>query len=536
MRRRTHLCALLLACAPAALLAGPAIAEPAEIAAVLQAVTLFPQGAQVTRTLTVPAGTTEILVPNLPDHTDPATLRVAGAAGVTVGAVRLIDARQPVNAVGEPPELQAARRALQVARETLEAKEDAVAMLNARVAAAVAQGDFLRGLDTANTTPEDVGVLARAVAEGVQMAEQARISAVAEVRRAEAALEPEREALERARQALEALENPSEGSDSLLLTVAGAGVITVTTFAEDAGWAPSYDLRLDSAARRLTFERYVSVHQASGEDWGAVKLTLSTARPSERAEPTELWPDLRRIGPPLVALAAKEGAEMRLDAPVAEPAPMVIAERMVPEMQGETLTYSYPDTVDIRAGVEDLRLRLDRLERPVELRAEAVPMFDDTAFRVAEGVNGAEPILPGEAVLWLDGALVGATQMPFTAAGDKLRLGFGAIDGIRLKRVIPQASEGDRGLISKSNERSEEVKISVENLTDKAWPVRLIDRVPYAEQDDLKITHSATPAETTADWHDKRGVLAWEFSLAPGAVQQVTLDTTMRWPADQELR
>ena len=76
----------------------------------------------------------------------------------------------------------------------------------------------------------------------------------------------------------------------------------------------------------------------------------------------------------------------------------------------------------------------------------------------------------------------------------------------------------------------------VENLTDKAWPLRVIDRVPYAEQEDLQITHTATPAETTADYDDKRGVLAWDLDLAAGAKQVIKLDTTMRWPADQVLQ
>ncbi|WP_444460558.1 hypothetical protein [Rhodobacter capsulatus] len=41
------------------------------------------------------------------------------------------------------------------------------------------------------------------------------------------------------------------------------------------------------------------------------------------------------------------------------------------------------------------------------------------------------------------------------------------IDGLRLKRVIPQTNEGDRGLITKSNERTETAEITVENLTGK---------------------------------------------------------------------
>lgn len=534
MPRLRLLASLCLACAPAAL-----FAAPAEIPASLSNVMLFPEGAQVTRTITVPAGVTEVLVPNLPDGTDPASLRVTGA-GVEIGAVTLMAEREPARLWEASPEVMKARADLEAAAETLAKGQDKVAALKAQVTAAQAQAEFLRGLDTTNTPPDKIALLARTVAEGVLAAEQARIAARAEVRAEEAKLKPAQEAVERATQALAALENPEKESDSLLLAVSGAGVVTVTTFVEAAGWAPSYDARLDSAAGKLALDRFVSVHQASGEDWRGVKLVLSTARPSERTDPSEMWSDLRRIGPPeppMVGMAAPKMAMDSYAAPVAEAAPAPVASRMTMEMQGETVTYRYPTAVDIRDGVENLRLKLDRVEEPVTVRAEAVPMFDETAYRVVEGKNaGSEPILPGPAVLWLDGAVVGAVDLPLIAAGDKLHLGFGAIDGLRLKRVIPQANEGDRGLISKSNERTETAEITVENLTGKPWALRVIDRVPYADQEDLQITHAATPPATTVDYDDKRGVLAWEFGLAAGATQAIRLDTKMRWPADQVLQ
>lgn len=534
MHRLSAAAALALACSPSALLAAPT-----EIAAQLTAVTLFPWGAQVTRTVTLPEGVSgEVLVPNLPDGTDASSLRVAGE-GVAVGAVTLMADRQPAAEEVISPAIAAARAELERLEAEMALKQDALAALGAKAGAAEAKAAFLRGLDTANTPVDQVATLAATVAEGVLAAEQERINALAELRVADLALKPEREALERARAALAALENPAKDSDSLLLSVSGAGTVTITTFVGDAGWVPSYDIRLDSAAGTLAFDRFVSVRQASGEDWRGVALTLSTARPSERTEPSEIWPDYRAIYP---REDMDEGEVGGYTAPTMEyardaKAAPIVAAGMQMAMQGETVTYTYPASVDIRDGVEDLRLKLDQLSRDVTVLAEAVPMEDETAYRVAEGRNtGDEPLLPGAAVLWLDGAVVGTAELPLVAAGDKLRLGFGAVDGLRLKRIIPSANEGGRGLISKSNERTEQVELSVENLTGRDWPLRVIDRVPYADQEDLQITHKATPPETKADYDDKRGVLAWEFTLPAGAKQVIALETTMRWPAGQVLQ
>ncbi|WP_444430457.1 DUF4140 domain-containing protein [Rhodobacter capsulatus] len=160
MPRLPLFASLCLACAPAAL-----FAAPAEIPATLSTVTLFPEGAQVTRSVTVPAGVTEVLVPDLPDGTDPASLRVMGE-GVEIGAVTLMDAREPAAERAPSAEVSAARAALEAARADLAAQQDKLAALRAKITAAEAEADFFTALDTSNTPPDKVTALARTVSEG----------------------------------------------------------------------------------------------------------------------------------------------------------------------------------------------------------------------------------------------------------------------------------------------------------------------------------------------------------------------------------
>ncbi|MFT3687690.1 DUF4139 domain-containing protein [Paenirhodobacter sp.] len=500
---RPVLMSLLLSAAPMAVLAAP-VETPAKVVSV----TLFPEGAQVTRTVTVPGG--EVLVPNLPDNTDPAQLRVSGVA---VGAMTLIGARETADSP--------ARDRVAELERALAEKTDAVAAIRAGAEAARARANLLRG---ASTQGADLPRLAQVVGDGVRDALQEALRIEAEARVAEAALKPDQQALDRARKDLAA----QEKSDALLLRTDGAGELTITTFVADAGWTPSYDLALDSAAGALAIGRYVTVRQATGEDWTGVDVTLSTARPSGQTAPGDLWPELVSAGAP------DDQRLMRMADAAAPKATM--AEFAAPQMQGPVLVWHYPAPVDIRDGAEDLRLRLDTLSRPVTLRAEAVPMLDDTAYRVAEGTNGAEPLLPGPAALFVNGALVGQGALPFVAGGERLRLGMGPVEGLRLKRVVPEASAGGRGVIMKSNARVERAEITVENLTGQDWPLRLIDRVPYSEQDDLTVSFKADPTPTAKDWDDKRGLLAWEFDLPAGETRTVTLETSLSWPTGQVLR
>ena len=63
--------------------------------------------------------------------------------------------------------------------------------------------------------------------------------------------------------------------------------------------------------------------------------------------------------------------------------------------------------------------------------------------------------------------------------------------------------------------------MQIENLTGEVWPVRVMDLVPYSEQEELEITYTADPDVTEENVDGKRGVLAWDFDLEPGAKKEI---------------
>jgi hypothetical protein len=80
------------------------------------------------------------------------------------------------------------------------------------------------------------------------------------------------------------------------------------------------------------------------------------------------------------------------------------------------------------------------------------------------------------------------------------------------------------------------VEIEIRNLTGEAWNLRLIDRVPYSEEEDLEVRWTATPEPAETDLDGARGILAWDLALAPGATEVVRLDHVLTWPANKVLR
>lgn len=522
----------------------PALADQISAGNRITAVTLYPQGAMISREVvfSAPVGAHQVLLPDMPADTYAEALRVSGDEGARPGAVWLRDALPPLAEVLTPEQL-AAKAVLAAAEVQVGLAADAVALAQAEIEAANAQIAFLSGLRPEGDalTPDAVRALSATVAAGIVAARERAIDAGAQARPLQLTLAETITARDRAQAAYDALPVPEEDRIAVAIAVdvatEGDHRLIVTQMIDAAGWAPVYDLTLQRKLGTLTLARGAMVAQYTGEDWTGVALTLSTARPSERSDASILYPEYREIYDPEAELEArKAGGEMEMmaDAVVAAAPEASFA---MPELQGDVLTYVLPDPVDVAAGVENLRLALDEIALSPKVQARAVPRYDTVAYLTAEFVNDSgEILLPGQVWLYSDSNLVGQAQLPLLAAGDKAVQGFGAIDGLVLERTMPERATGDRGIILTETEQSERAVLTVKNLTEETWPVRMLDQVPYSEQDDLDVTFAANPAPDEVDVDAQRGILAWEFDVAPGAEQTVEIEHALSWPSGMALR
>ena len=535
-------------------LAAPAFADTFTADARVDAVTIYPGLAAVTRqiALEVPAGRHDIIVPDLPEGLSAQGMRLAASGGAQLGAVNLAYDRLPVTPDLSVPEIVAARAEVERLEEVLRDSAARIAEIRLRAEAAEAQIAFLQSLAAgqAERLPPvaDLMALSQMLGAEVLAAKEAAFAAEQEAQAAERARRTDMEALAEARQALAALTTPDADGAVLTFTLAAetAGEVTVdiTTLEGFADWRPTYEMRLSTGdAPVLDIDRAVVISQSSGQDWTDVRLTLSTARPGEQTGPSGVWAPLRRIVP---------------EDEIARPAPMPLAEGLAPQARafaddamelaaapvvaeadfsGTTVTYVYPTRVDIRDGVEDLQLPLDRLTFDATVWAEAVPSRDSIAYRMAEFTNTTdELLLPGQALIYADGTMLGFSHLPMLAAGADTEMGFGPLDGLRLSRAVPNRMEGDRGVFTTTNQLTETAEITVENLTGQDWDVLVRDVVPYSEQQDLRVAVTASPAVTRRDPDGQRGVLEWDLTLPAGDKEVITLDYTLSWPEGYVLR
>ena len=271
----------------AAFAAVPAWAADIDATSAVDAVTVYPDGASVTRliTLDLPSGDNTLVAKDFPLTLDPSSLRVEGEAGakLTIGA---IDTRPPRAAPVNLPELD----------KRIEALKDERANLDGAINAATARRKFAERF--AETSPAGLGEKgeARPIAEW-----RAAFAAVAEeVASADSAIrdaERKQRDIDRDIARLQqdrAQKPPSKLEVRIDLASAAAtkATLRVTYAVRNARWAPLYDARLDTGAKdrkpALELVRRAEITQNTGEDWSNVALAVSTVRTARGGSAPEL--------------------------------------------------------------------------------------------------------------------------------------------------------------------------------------------------------------------------------------------------------
>lgn len=530
----------------AALAAIEAKAATLEATSAVDAVTVYPDGASVTRAINVdlPAGDNTLVLKDFPLTLDPSSLRVEGEADarLTIGAVdtRPPRAAPPVNL----PELD----------KRIEALKDERADLDGAIAAATARRKFAERF--AESSPAGIGEKgeARPLADW-----RAAFTAVAEeVATADAAIrdaERKQRDIDREISRLQsdrAIKPPSrlEVRIDLAAVAPTKATLRVNYAVRAARWTPLYDLRLDTGAKdrkpALELVRRAEITQTTGEDWSDVSLSVSTVRSARGGSAPDLNSLIVQYPQPPRPLAAPAGAvsEMRQSRSMTAqmvPAPqqdLVRADEQqaAVDVGGFQVVFKIPGRVSVGASEGAKSLRVSTATIVPDLAVRSVPVIDPTAFLEASFKQAEDaPLLPGRTSIYRDGVFVGRGQMSAASKDETVRLGFGADDKIKVERSVVKRNEGSAGLIlttSKTDERS--FKTVIRNGHEFPIRVAIEDQLPVSENEDIQVEMlpSTTPP-TATNLRDKRGVLEWAFEAKPGEAKDIAFAWRVRWPKDK---
>jgi uncharacterized protein (TIGR02231 family) len=538
----------------------PAFAADLKSLSHVDAVTVYPSGAEVTRVTEarLAAGDTTLILEDLPGELDAQSIRVEGSGGegLEIGSVDSKLIYLSTNAQ------DAERKRLE---EEIEALGDERRALDQTVSDADYQKRLLLSLADKQLVPSSEDK-----AKTIDAAQLGSLLDLVSVK-----LDVISKTIHEAQLRQRDIDKQVNELNNKLASVAPAQIakmqvaVHLTAPAEtngtfkvkyrvgNAGWAPFYDARLTTPEKnqksRIELARRAEVMQSTGESWENVALTLSTARPLGATSAPDLSEEEIQIYEPLARRMKKErdelaGNDFGLVSPESAPAPAmdaatlnefksVVQKQAVVELAGFQALYGIQGRVSVDNSGTSKKVRIATDNYDATLNALVVPKLDASAYLTAAfTIKGEAPMLPGAVNLYRDGVFMGQGALPLLSPDEEAKLGFGADDLMKVKRAEVKRKTGEEGIISTSNVEERAWDIVVKNLHDVIIPVTVIDQLPFSANENVSVEPMAqmTPP-TEKDLNKRRGVIAWRFDLESKAEKTLKFGYKVTWPQNMQV-
>ena len=555
---RSHIAAALI------LAPGLASAAETELSSRIDRITVYPDGAVVTRLgkAELLQGVSQVVLRGLPATIDPASIRVDGKGdgAFSVGAVDVRvtpgDARPVLDTVLE---------------DKLKVLRDDKDRLTGQIAANEAKRATIERF--AQTGPDKLGPDGKAlpvtdwpaVFEAIGTALVKVQDELRGVRNRLSDVEAEIASLERARP-----QGGKPGAPKRDVAIAVeapqpvAAEFTVSYRVTGANWTPTYEARLTTTGEKpeIALTRRAEIRQRSGEAWDDESLTLSTTRAAGGTRAPDLAPvQVAFFEPQIIAeararaMAQARKQETERAAPAAAPAPpsnfrfsggvsrdelRVAADAQVATIEAGAYqaNFQVPGRASVPQDGAAKTVVLTQRRADATLAARTVPELELKAYLEAGFTHEEEaPLLPGRVALHRDGTYVGMGQFGLVAPGDKVELGFGADDRIKVSYAPVKRRENEPSWLGQTRTDQREFRTVVKSLHSKPVKITVLERIPFSESSAITVETIAalTTPPTEKQVGDRRGVSSWTFDLQPASEKEIKLTYRIKWPGDREL-
>ncbi len=501
----------------------------------LNEATVFLHGAQLSRTadISIPAGTSEIVITNLPTGIDQNSIQVKGKGNFMILSVNY---RQDYLADASID------KEIKIMRDSLKYYKEEIDMMNAMIQVYREEESLLMANKTIGGTES-----------GYQVSE---LKAAADFMR-ERLTEIKKNALkigidvekyrarhDRINNQLSARQSKLNKYVSEIIVLVSAsnnvrGKLDLSYIFPHAGWQAVYDLRSNSVNEKFELNLKANVFQNTGEDWKDVNLTLSTGNPFESGQLKYLNPWWLSFVQPPPAPQYNRYAE---SAPVEKEQIMMdevylgqevtesIAEGVTVSEAQTSIQYEINTPVSVAGDNSKQLVEIQKYNVPAEYEYFVVPKLDKDAFLVAK-ISGWEEyvLLPGTANLFFEGTYVGKSHVSPVNTSDTLEVSLGRDKSISVKRERKQDFTSSTLLGSRKIENVG-WEINIRNNKKQNIIINVMDQIPVSTHKDIDIK-----AENTgnADYEEDKGILKWRFELKASGSKKLEFGYSVKYPKDK---
>lgn len=521
--------------------AGTMGAVEKEIKGEIKHVTLYPDRAQVTgdAPISLLAGETVLMLRGLSPYIIKSTIQISGEGNFTIMGIS--HSNNFLSTLTDSPEVKELRTKIEALTLKIGDERTAIAILGEKENFLTANR-IITGKETA-LTAEQYRAMLELYTTNI---EQIRTTTLKKVRLIS---DYEKELADLNNQLNQISGKRRMPTGEIAVTVSAARAVTgklnISYIVTNAGWTPSYDIRVEDINKPLTLVYLANIVQSTGNDWKGVKLSFTNANPSESGVIPVLNPwylnylQVRpMVAPSTIRIRGTNALapEMKKEMEVMEEAAFSMMDAAAPEVSISTgaTTFSFDVEVatDVMSDGQMKTMEIGRTSTQASFAYESVPKLDPKAFLTGKLDKWEElNIIGGEANLYFENTFVGTSYLSPAQYGDTMKVSLGSDKGITIKRDR-QTELTSRRLIGTNRVDTRSFKIAVRNTKGNAVTMKLTDQIPVSSNSEITVEGTELSGGSL---NSTTGLVTWDFTLAPQQSRELVLTYTVRYPKDKEI-
>ena len=337
--------------------------------------------------------------------------------------------------------------------------------------------------------------------------------------------------------------------------------VSLSYYTHSAGWAPVYDIRVNSKTNKVKLVYKASLTQTTGIDWKKAKLTLSTGTPNFGVAAPVLTPwFLQLYVPELYKQLEGKVAGVNASRNSIQSFEKSRLEEVVVTADGYGInrTLMAPNTIDpstlsnfttLNEGQLNTNYEID-LPYDIEsdgkmnsiaikeeeinsiLKNYAIPRVDKEAYLLAEVADWQNlDLLPGDANIIMDDTYIGKSFIDPNTIADTLNLSLGKDKRVAVKRSLVKELSSLKTSGS-SAKQSFTYELIVKNNKQTDINLLLKDQYPLSNIKEVEVN-----LEDSGDAivNSETGVITWKLNLKPGESKKVRFTYTVKYPKDKKI-
>ncbi len=511
-----------------------------EIKAEIKHVTVFPDRAQVDHetTVTIMPGKSVLKLSGLSPYIDVQSIQVKGYGDFTILSVN--HQNNYLQNLEDSPEVKSIRSQIETLQLKVEDENAAISILKEKEAFLTANKAILVKETTFSLEQfKNVMDLYTNNMDQIMMTTLKKERLIKEYTKQISALQ---------QQVANKLGRQQLPSGEILVSVASdkqvSGKLTFSYVVANAGWYPSYDIRVDDIKNPVAIFYKANVFQNSGVEWKDIKLSFSNATPWVAGDIPILNPWFVDFYYPVARMLQGKAAGInvrRSEAPVMmeiaandkkmEEKAMEAAPVLVQKQVGETtITFDIAIPYTIPSDGKLQTVEIQRLTAPADYKYVTLPKLSPLAYLTANITDWAKLSLQsGEATLYFENSFVGKSTLNVNQLTDTLTLSLGTDNSILVKRE-KRKDFTSRKVIGSNRTDTYSFLLTIRNNKSNPVKITLNDQVPVSSNSSISID---TIELSGGKMNKQTGEIKWDLDIKPQETRQIVLTYSVKYPKDK---